>query len=682
MKAAMIKYCPSSSSSQIMIAVLGMISFLQASFLVQSFSRPMTTKKVMRKYRSSSSPFIQYDNNPISFQLHYSKEGEDDELNQKNKADDDEEAQKMARVRSLQSAFYAPSYTENSSPQSSNLDSTDSTTTSDQTFLNPETGIMHHLPIWRVSWTELPGRSNVLCINDPIFTNMFESILRNAESSKANIYFGHLYLEGGNTSLKLARMEQRTQNIKRQNSRYGLKSWHEELTYRDLKQQLDENENSTTMTTMDLNSTTNPDLTTNTTNASKTENVDEFDDDDEYEEILDVGLKSSVVGTLMRIVDNRRMKDGRLLLLVQAMERFVVSEVHQEFPYAIADVQLLLDEEELAHSYNINPISKSLESDMQPIRALSIHQTFQYYHDYEYDATMELPVKQGKEISVSDVFGPYLKKVLPFVPYSTSQSFVLPPPIGNSKLIQQQPSMDEHVYDLSEFSLEYQLQAGNILQEPPKHPEMQLHDDLSVDELEIKLWICMDEFLRLRHGLTLSHVHPPSVNASSRRNSKSNSRNDNLSMLDLPIDIHLLTLLPHLVYNSETSTDSNTAPDDNTSLDCCSSDNHSNNGGWPSHFILHEIIQQLSIYSNQDMDNDNMEQQFLIHMDPKYPSCKRQKRLSYMASSLLEHIPIGGGLVLRQILLEIPSTKARLCTLVERYEMVNAQLIGSTGEFM
>ncbi len=65
----------------------------------------------------------------------------------------------MALVRSLQSAYY----------QSSTVEST---------VLERDTGIMRNLPLWRVQWTELLGRSNVLNVHEAIYTNMFETILR------------------------------------------------------------------------------------------------------------------------------------------------------------------------------------------------------------------------------------------------------------------------------------------------------------------------------------------------------------------------------------------------------------------------------------------------------------------------------------------------------------------------
>ncbi|KAL3779663.1 hypothetical protein HJC23_006819, partial [Cyclotella cryptica] len=67
-----------------------------------------------------------------------------------------------------------------------------------------------------------------------------------------------------------------------------------------------------------------------------------------------VNDRSAVIGCLMQIVDHRRMDDGRLIILVQAVERFVVDEIIETKPYAVANVQILLDEEELPWSKSAN----------------------------------------------------------------------------------------------------------------------------------------------------------------------------------------------------------------------------------------------------------------------------------------------------------------------------------------
>ncbi|KAL7524830.1 hypothetical protein ACHAXR_000734, partial [Thalassiosira sp. AJA248-18] len=235
------------------------------------------------------------------------------------------EEERMNIVRILQKSYYRdiPDIPGNNS---SNNDAIDQTTvesngqssTTAAASLDPATGRITNLPLWRVGWVETPGRRNCLNVHEMQYTHMFETILSQSSSSPSSsgelllddqekknnpppLYFGHLYLPGGTTSAKSGE------------ERYTLKTWRDELAD---EHRFDNYESSRTLAT--------PDVSTPT--------VD----------------RSAVVGCLMQIIDHRRMEDGRLMLLVQAVERFVVEEIVEMRPYAVANVQILLDREELA----------------------------------------------------------------------------------------------------------------------------------------------------------------------------------------------------------------------------------------------------------------------------------------------------------------------------------------------
>ena len=242
----------------------------------------------------------------------------------------------MALVRSLQEAFYA----------SDNGDS--SNDASEQCRIQFDTGRIQNLPIWHVSWTELPGRSNILSVHDPSYTHMFEGLLRNKD--KGNVYFGHLYRPPWSSG-------------------EALTSWRDDEN--------NENEN---------------------TKESSNDNGDESSRNNE---------RRIVIGTLMRVVDHRRLKDGKLLLLVQGLERFVVDSVQQLQPYSVADVQILPDLEELAVAVNCELGNVA--------RVRAVQESFRW-HDFEYDPSVKLPLRSNaKEITVSDVYGPDLIAVMPHV---------------------------------------------------------------------------------------------------------------------------------------------------------------------------------------------------------------------------------------------------------------------------
>ena len=638
--------------------ILVLYSFLNFPLLSQPFSlmKPTTTRKgISSIFRAENSFILKEKCNAQRHctTLHYSKkENQDAEF-----------WRKMALVRNLQSTYYA-------SPD----ESINSTSTSKMN-IDLTTGTIQNLRVWRVGWAELPGRSNVLFINEPSYTHMFEQIMR---SGPKPWYFGHLYLEGGSSSLQKARSAATTSSSAANttaNDVYRLRSWKDEMihssTYFDKE-----------YVQVDVNSTSN---------LQSDENVSlSGEDDDDLEKANNdtststtseeiVGQKSSVIGALMRIVDCRRMKDGRILLLVQALERFAVSHVHQEYPFAIADVQLIPELEETSHVWkasqpnsmsdshahdylNNEIINQAVEEQLLPVRAQTVASAFQYYHEYEFDSDVELPVKDKADISVSDVFGPYLKKVMPFIPYS-SEPFSLSK-MKEFNLVNSSIMPSKNLEENSESTLESQMIEGGILHDPPTHPEMHRNIHLSADALEKQLWIYIDEFVRMRYGKgSLSYR---SRNQPKKRMNK--GRKDKRSTNDLPINPNLLVLLPR-------------------------------NKEWPNHFILEDII--------SDLENNSELQ--INRVSEDYPAHKRQKRLSFIASALLERMPMGGGTVLRQILLEIPSTHARLwyvlkCTdmrvlslifllifvsrfilysvVVERFEVMNSQLIGSTGEFM
>ena len=93
-----------------------------------------------------------------------------------------------------------------------------------------------------------------------------------------------------------------------------------------------------------------------------------------------------MVGCLLRLNDHRRLEDGRLVLLVHPVERFVVERRVQDFPYSVADEQILPDvgeagpgaaDENCAGIARAAAVVKSLE-----------------YHDYEYDSTLALPLSR------------------------------------------------------------------------------------------------------------------------------------------------------------------------------------------------------------------------------------------------------------------------------------------------
>lgn len=264
----------------------------------------------------------------------------------------DFEKERMNIVRMLQRSYYQDTPSDDDSNKATEFESSHSAAT-----LDPATGRINNLPLWRVGWVETPGRRNCLNVHEMQYTHMFNTILSQKSSVSSDdsdgqgeendkpLYYGHLYLPGGTASSNSGE------------ERYQLKTWRDELK--------DENR----FDNYDSSSTTNaPDIST-----------------------LKVD-RSAVVGCLMQIIDHRKMEDGRLMILVQALERFVVEEIVDTKPYAVGNVQVLLDKEELPwerRGGDGKRVSSSVdENSCKYVRGKAVDASF-YYHDYEFDRPVE-----------------------------------------------------------------------------------------------------------------------------------------------------------------------------------------------------------------------------------------------------------------------------------------------------
>jgi Lon protease-like protein len=323
---------------------------------------------------------------------------------------------RMNIVRSLQNSFYSSASNSEDEASASNWSST----------IVQNGGSIPHLPLFRVPWIEVIGRTNVLFIHEPMYTNMFEEILRAPSSPR---WFGHLQrsvAEGASGSSNSAASP--------------LQAW----------------------------------------NAASLE-----DEEDHVN-------PSYVLGTLMNITDFRRMKDGQLLLLVQAMERFVVTEVHQTLPYGVATAQLLPDIEEL--QLRPDRDEAPTEALVRPARTRALAQAQQTWWPYEFAGTpLPLPSDPRTPLAWSDVVGTALAQVVPFAalqpdryPISTTDELH-----NDIDIVDQQTSPP----------LEVCLLERGILSEEHLDIPPSLRQTDSTAELEMRLWLVLnDYFTKRRNG--------------------------------------------------------------------------------------------------------------------------------------------------------------------------------------
>jgi hypothetical protein len=190
------------------------------------------------------------------------------------------------------------------------------------------------------------------------------------------------------------------------------------------------------------------------------------------------------------------MSDGRLLLLVHAMERFVVTTIEQRLPYSIVTGQMLPDAEEMDPHLEFHPNIR--EEDLTQVRAMAIEESVRF-HDYEYDVDHVLGVPDRPDLAVSDIMGSAIAKVLPYCPFSKT----LKPPLPRLESSIFPPTNDDTAAATSSSSspsdplpsLEYRLLCQGIFQMPLIDPEFTQRQDLTTDQLEYELWLAINNFL-------------------------------------------------------------------------------------------------------------------------------------------------------------------------------------------
>jgi len=540
--------------------------------------------------------------------LYYSTE---DHRHNHKESDDEDAARRRRRshmqaVRSLQVAFYksaAPSSSRSNAETSTATSSSSSIHYADR-LMDWSSGRIWNLPLWRVPWMEVPGRSNVWNVHEPMYTNLFETILH----SEPPWLVGHLYSP---TAAAAATGSQKTkQKINRKKNDKGMANqeednnqdaWYKLQTWKQRAELLAKAKN-------------------NNNNS--------------FQATPSSSVPSSVIGTLLKIADYRRMEDGRLLLLVQSIERFIVTDIVQELPYAKAHVQLLPDIEEVEDS---DWKDTRHEHEIAPARALAVAESLVRWHRYEYENTM-LPLPLQSDLPAHQVIGSALAKVLPYAPYSSvihvetlaHESLETAQWGPTERRRQQQQKHQPHDYVSSESNsslsynnmtstestLEHCLEQQGILRGYNSSlPSLVHHSlrELSLDQLEIRLWLALNDFLKQTRT---------------------------------PVSPILLGLLPHLAAEKEQNEPAS------ASL-----------FAWPADFVLEKIAQAI--------DEQTVLDHKYVRVSPFYPALRRQKRLSYSAAALLEQALLAEGEMVtpfRLQLLEISSVHQRLAYVLQCVE--------------
>jgi hypothetical protein len=521
-----------------------------------------------------------------------SNEGKDRGTKREEGEESEEDFQRrMAVVRSLQMSFYGKDASKGEIKQDG-TDESRSSAPSNSGYGLPEldasTGTISKLPLFRAAWYELPGRSNVLMIRDPVYTNMFERMFytRNnnvvgsinttaaTNSDMTPWVFGHLYTP------KKPKKKKKQPPQKENSKPQKLSAWNET------------NRNAGTAASA-LNS-------------------------------------PAVLGTLMYVRDYRRLKDGRILALVQAAEKFVVEDVRQSLPYSIADVKVLPDVEELRlaedvrdgpsgadvteddsdsgsspsalpssvyscdendedEQFLVNCLRADEATSVGPARARAIVESIHSYNHYECDPLQRLDgIPQKSDLGIVDITHDAISKALPYCRFSNTTETLADTNEVPTKEIQSPSSSSTNTSP----SLEFQLLRRGITKIPPSDRRFSYNTEptysstmgdeedqkvesrpWTTEELEYELWLVLDYF-----------------SAATKK----------------PVSPILLALLP-------------------------SEDRMPK--AWPSDFRLKDMLEKC-----------HRETPPSVFGSDRYPDHRRQRRFSYSAAYLLEGIlPISEG---------------------------------------
>ena len=195
--------------------------------------------------------------------------------------------------------------------------------------------------------------------------------------------------------------------------------------------------------------------------------------------------RSAQVGCLLQVTDFRRSQDGRLTLLVQGLELFVVDQVVQSLPYSVGHVQILPD---AADPRRQNGGADENFCKLQ--RAKTIKKSFAFY-SYEF-ADTKLPLPSSEYMDTSVILGTELAKMLPFAFYNPDTSVLDDVIVGQDNNDSSRSSGNKT--QLSSFQggeppLERQLLDRGILKEPKNIAT-------TADQSETLIWLALEDYCR------------------------------------------------------------------------------------------------------------------------------------------------------------------------------------------
>ena len=99
---------------------------------------------------------------------------------------------------------------------------------------------------------------------------------------------------------------------------------------------------------------------------------------------------------------------------------------------------------------------------------------------------------------------------------------------------------------------------------------------------------------------------------------------------------------------------------------------------WPKNFSLKQTLEAYLASNSPDDGKVVTASHEYVSLPREYPDLRRQRRVSFTLAHLLERYYGEESKGLRQLLLEIPTTRMRLLFLLERFEMIYDNVAGTS----
>ena len=320
------------------------------------------------------------------------------------------------------------------------------------------------------------------------------------------------------------------------------------------------------------------------------------------------------IGTLMKVTDYEQLENGELMLIVQALNKFQVTRIHQHLPFAVATVKLVPDQESIHYYYQQ---VQQQQQQQQISETVAYHAATEaavleslYWEPFEYRnlVSSECTQKGGVSLLANYNQTANIEEVTSAKePQSKNKSW-------NETLSNCFQTFLEN--ENEEEYLDYTIYDNDVnsLEE--------------VMEAERNVWIQLDYMIQL---LILVNPNPSQT---------------------VPIPTQILGLIP--AYDDDDDDDK-----------------------WPAGFKLGSIAKQMSSNKNQLVGTLSKSPFVLLSSSSmKYPKLRRAQRLSFAIWSILDTLLAGydPAAQTRQSVLELESTKERLLAAERGIQVINRAL--------